>query len=839
MFDSVVLDIVIGLVFIYLLYSLLITILGEIAMEKMGVRARILRKAIEKMLNDGYPSTPVTFTEKVKEELREFFLAEHDEFPQSFAARFYDQPSIKYLTRSHGRLLSWVPKQSKPAYFSGRNFAETLIHIFRDAGAGSSDMERIRFCLQRNTLRLEQETLEHFMRIERDAAGDPDKLKLRLEMWFDETMDRASGWYKTKLRLVLFLLGFTLAVAFNIDTFRIVSLLSKDTRAREQLVQMSTSFVKDTTHISKLVHVNGDTLKAGILYDSAFSRVSRDADDASRLLGIGWDAGSAVVPATDTLTRMRDSALFHAVAGDHALLCGQVAASAKARSQVAHTTFRIRQTDSIVRAEARDTLNTLDSMILATDTMTVKRLQAKLASQRKRISTHLSLLSLLMQKQHADSTSCLKTEAAIARAGAPAYHSSGRKLAVIDSLKYDTVPGKIILYGRRPLTICETTGQILSAALNPFSRSFWGFVITALALSLGAPFWFDLLSKLVSIRSGGVKPEEKKTGTTPDSSLVSIAQANTTPAQVLETPLDTAMRMYKDSLKRMKGVLNVEFGYLPGKKDNRKSFDCIIVHTEDQPSAAGVLSKYPSLDIGTHNNVPLSVRVTGTAMLANGTAAIPGPGIPEKAIYNKATPKNTGSFGCIVQDKKDPAKLSLLTCYHVVNADNKWDAPPAKGSIRGYNGKALSDTYTGFLNTHQDTALIPVDIADARFYRNIEGARFPSGKKSVSVGDIYETKVIVEGFTSSTPGMIIHDSCSYTFTYPLQRAQRIDDMIMISYEGGGSVPQMGNSGALVLDLEGNALGIVIAADRLNLYAIKITTILDELGVDIILKQTTL
>jgi hypothetical protein len=32
---------------------------------------------------------------------------------------------------------------------------------------------------------------------------------------------------------------------------------------------------------------------------------------------------------------------------------------------------------------------------------------------------------------------------------------------------------------------------------------------TGLALSIGAPFWFDTLSKFVNIRSAGTKPERK------------------------------------------------------------------------------------------------------------------------------------------------------------------------------------------------------------------------------------------------------------------------------------------------------------------------------------------
>jgi hypothetical protein len=48
------------------------------------------------------------------------------------------------------------------------------------------------------------------------------------------------------------------------------------------------------------------------------------------------------------------------------------------------------------------------------------------------------------------------------------------------------------------------------------SASFWsiwparllGWMLTILAISLGAPFWFDMLNKLVNIRSAGKSPDE-------------------------------------------------------------------------------------------------------------------------------------------------------------------------------------------------------------------------------------------------------------------------------------------------------------------------------------------
>ena len=42
---------------------------------------------------------------------------------------------------------------------------------------------------------------------------------------------------------------------------------------------------------------------------------------------------------------------------------------------------------------------------------------------------------------------------------------------------------------------------------------FWekvvGLLFTALAISLGAPFWFDMLNRVVSIRAAGRAPDEK------------------------------------------------------------------------------------------------------------------------------------------------------------------------------------------------------------------------------------------------------------------------------------------------------------------------------------------
>jgi len=63
----------------------------------------------------------------------------------------------------------------------------------------------------------------------------------------------------------------------------------------------------------------------------------------------------------------------------------------------------------------------------------------------------------------------------------------------------------LIIYGKRKYTWPEKTWFVISNVFNVVT--FIGFLITALMLSLGAPFWFDLLNKISNLRGTGTKPQ--------------------------------------------------------------------------------------------------------------------------------------------------------------------------------------------------------------------------------------------------------------------------------------------------------------------------------------------
>jgi hypothetical protein len=78
-----------------------------------------------------------------------------------------------------------------------------------------------------------------------DAAGsDVAKARENIEQWFNSTMERVSGWYKRRTQLIIFVLGFGIAAVFNIDSFVMAGRLATDKSLRESLVAASEEYAK-------------------------------------------------------------------------------------------------------------------------------------------------------------------------------------------------------------------------------------------------------------------------------------------------------------------------------------------------------------------------------------------------------------------------------------------------------------------------------------------------------------------------------------------------------------------------------------------------------------------
>src|ERR1700749_1455969 len=114
MLNNVALDVFIGLVFVFLIYSLLATIFQEIIATRFAFRAKILEKAVIRMLDDGKSTTKYHLWDRITAILY-LFTRTNLLKDKLMAAWFYSPPLIKYLGEDN--------HYSKPAYLSAQNFS--------------------------------------------------------------------------------------------------------------------------------------------------------------------------------------------------------------------------------------------------------------------------------------------------------------------------------------------------------------------------------------------------------------------------------------------------------------------------------------------------------------------------------------------------------------------------------------------------------------------------------------------------------------------------------------------------------------------------------------------
>lgn len=79
-----------------------------------------------------------------------------------------------------------------------------------------------------------------------EAKGSYDKFHDSVGEWFDNTMDRVTGWYRSWARILITILATVLVVALNADTIMSAQLLWNNPAARAALVAIADNVASDT-----------------------------------------------------------------------------------------------------------------------------------------------------------------------------------------------------------------------------------------------------------------------------------------------------------------------------------------------------------------------------------------------------------------------------------------------------------------------------------------------------------------------------------------------------------------------------------------------------------------
>lgn len=264
-------DVAIGIIFLYLLLTFLASAIVEVISRILNWRARNLYDAIATML----AGSKLIGAEDV-----------------------YQNPLVIALSREASTIpasdflerMGWRhhADRTPPAYIPAATFSGVLLdHFLARSGGDAAKLSpegavaTVR-ALAEATSQGGGDALLSMLRTTLATQGDSiQAVRLAIEKWFNDTMDRASGWYKRRTQSILLLLGLIMAYAGNVDTISVVHWLWQSDTARQATVAAATDYVK--------AHPTGANPDA-TLNDLAQKVASTDKLISDLQYPIGWHA---------------------------------------------------------------------------------------------------------------------------------------------------------------------------------------------------------------------------------------------------------------------------------------------------------------------------------------------------------------------------------------------------------------------------------------------------------------------------------------------------------------------------------------------------------------------
>lgn len=264
-----------------------------------------------------------------------------------------------------------------------------------------------------------------------EAAGSIDGLRTAIEHWFDQGMDRVSGWYKRWTQYWQFLLGFALAALLNINTVTIGNALWTNIPLRNSVVAEAEGFAKNPNP-------------------------------------------SIWVPDSDSGKTEGDFQIeVHARPTTTDRVLVRVVLPAKAPKDVP---VDVKVSDEVMRLTGPLVVRK-DSLDGEVEGIVEKQLP----------------LEMRLEASYVEETE-----------NAKANRTARRTVKVM--------PGDISRFDqtRRQLTATQLPVGWPEGPPHAIGLSMlFGWLLTAIAVSFGAPFWFDTLNQFVRLRAGGPKVDEK------------------------------------------------------------------------------------------------------------------------------------------------------------------------------------------------------------------------------------------------------------------------------------------------------------------------------------------
>ena len=253
-----------GLSLIFLFTSLIVTAIQESVAAIFALRAKGLESALKAVLDGSGAQTTTIFD------------------------AFKANPLIKALYAANG---------TAPSYIPARSFALAVMKMAPVAAGGATALDAIKTWAAGANSGAVGTIVTNLVT---EATKDEAALQKSIESWYDETMDRLSGWYKRWTQVTTIAFGLLAAVLFNINSIAVWDVLSSQPAVREAAANYASTISKtDKPPTYEEIQKQFDALKLPIGwpkaadgsfdYDSVLSS-AKGKNDYGRLplVLLGW-----------------------------------------------------------------------------------------------------------------------------------------------------------------------------------------------------------------------------------------------------------------------------------------------------------------------------------------------------------------------------------------------------------------------------------------------------------------------------------------------------------------------------------------------------------------------
>lgn len=252
MFDHPIIDVGLGLIFFYVVLSLVASAVQEWIASLCALRSRNLRKGVQNLIGDAY------------------------------AKKVYGHPLVKNLSKD----------KKLPSYIAPETLSGVLLEVIAKERNGKSYVTHTADEAKALVGNISQdhplkEILEALIDDGEDAAS---ALKERLAGWFDEGMSRVAGWYKRQAKVMIFVIAGTVTLATNASSIHMAEEFWRNDALRTQIAAQA-QVAGQTGNVGDLEASNMKSLEA---FPIGWSNAPAGALDWLKTL-LGWIITTAAV----------------------------------------------------------------------------------------------------------------------------------------------------------------------------------------------------------------------------------------------------------------------------------------------------------------------------------------------------------------------------------------------------------------------------------------------------------------------------------------------------------------------------------------------------------------